>query len=52
MFLQVRIVLEDAAQLGSQRLDIMEDELERYREYKQYADAGVQSIANPCISFT
>ena len=36
-------MLEDAAQVGSQRLDIMEDELERYREYKQYADAGVQA---------
>ena len=41
--LQVRIVLEDASQLGAQRLDVMEDELERYRDYRQYADAGVQS---------
>jgi hypothetical protein len=38
---QVRLVLEDAAQCG--RLDIMEDELQRYAEYRQFADAGVQA---------
>eukprot|EP01051_Picozoa_sp_SAG22_P009667 SAG22_NODE_821_length_7008_cov_8.279635_4_plen_427_part_00 len=41
--LQVRLVLEDVAKLGRSHLGVMEDELERYREYREYADTGVQA---------
>ena len=41
--LQVRLVLEDAARLGSEGRATMRDELERYSEYRKYADAGVRA---------
>ena len=41
--LQVRLVLEDAARLTNRQRSVMADELERYREYKKYADAGVRT---------
>jgi hypothetical protein len=37
------LVLEDASKFGHQHLAVMEDELERYREYREYADTGVQA---------
>ena len=41
--MQVRLVLEDTARLTARHKHVMVDELERYREYRKYADAGVRA---------
>ena len=41
--MQVRLVLEDSARLPARERGIIEEELERYRDYRKYADAGVRA---------